>query len=296
LAIQQNLPGSLVATVTYSGARGTHQPQVIIPNSAPPGAKYVCSAGFPCPTDYRYTSTGGNTVSNNIWLQLQRRFRSGLSWNALYAHSISIDDAGAAGGRGQGGGLTAQNWLDIDAERARTAGIREHTFSLQVQYSTGMGARGGSLMKGFKGAMLKDWSFTTNLSVATGSPETPSVVSRTLGGTGISGPLRAFYWGGPIFLNGVLNPAVFTQPPTGEYGNAGRDIITGPSMFSLNASAGRTVRIGERRSADLRFEARNPLNHVSFGSWNTTVGSTQFGALQAPSAMRDLTATLRFRF
>jgi hypothetical protein len=38
------------------------------------------------------------------------------------------------------------------------------------------------------------------------------------------------------------------------------------------------------------------FNHVSFGSWNTTVGSAQFGALQTPNAMRDLQATLRFRF
>jgi hypothetical protein len=108
--------------------------------------------------------------------------------------------------------------------------------------------------------------------------------------------LRAFYWGGPLYLDGGLNPAAFTAPPNGEYGNAGRNIITGPSMFSLNGSAERTFRIGERRSMNLRFGATNALNHVSFGSWNSTVGSSQFGALQAPNAMRDLTATLRFRF
>ena len=36
-AVQQTLPWGLVATVTYSGAKGTHQAQEFIPNSAPSG-------------------------------------------------------------------------------------------------------------------------------------------------------------------------------------------------------------------------------------------------------------------
>ena len=296
MAVQQNLTSSLVATVTYSGAKGTYQPQEFIPNSAPPGSTYVCSAGYACPTDYYYMTAGGNSISNNIWLQLQRRFRSGLSWNAIYAHANSIDDVGVGGGRGQGSAVVAQNWLDLDAERAHSAGIRANTFTMQMQYSTGMGAQGGALLRGFKGSLFREWTFTANTTVASGAPETPTVVSRTLGGTGITGPLRAFYWGGPIYLDGGLNPAAFTAPPNGEYGNVGRDTIIGPNMFSLNGSAERTFRIGERRSINLRFAATNLLNHPVLQSWNTTVGSAQFGALQSPIGMRDLTATLRFRF
>jgi trimeric autotransporter adhesin len=297
-SVQHNLSQTLVATITYSGAKGTHQPQEIIPNSAPPGATYVCSAGFTCPTDYYYMTTGGNSISNNLWLQLQRRFRSGLSWQAIYAHAKSIDDVGVGGGRGQGSAVVAQNWLDIDAERARTAGIRTNTLNMNIQYSSGMSAQGGALMKGFKGTLFREWTFQMSSSVASGAPETATVVSRTLGGTGITGPLRAFYWGGPMFVNGVLNAAAFTAPPAGMYGNTGRNIITGPSMFSLNGSAERTFRVGERRSINLRFAANNLLNHPVFPGWNTTVGSTQFGSLLAPGngSMRDLTATLRFRF
>jgi hypothetical protein len=64
----------------------------------------------------------------------------------------------------------------------------------------------------------------------------------------------------------------------------------------MNGSAGRTFRIGERRSADLRFEANNFLNHVNFTQYNTTFGTAQFGLLQSPSGMRVITATLRLRF
>jgi trimeric autotransporter adhesin len=99
-----------------------------------------------------------------------------------------------------------------------------------------------------------------------------------------------------VFLSdGVLNPAAFISP-IGQWGNAGRNIITGPSMFSLNGSFSRTIRLGERRSADFRIEAQNALNHVTFGSYNTSIGSTQYGLLQSPGRMRSITANLRFRF
>jgi trimeric autotransporter adhesin len=166
-----------------------------------------------------------------------------------------------------------------------------------MQFSTGMGRRGGALTNGFKGKLLRDWTLMTNITVASGAPLTPMILNRALGGTGITGPLRAFYTGLPVYNpDGSLNPAAFITPPAGVYGNAGRNIIVGPNLFSLNASASRTIRLGERRSADFRVDARNALNHVSFGSFNTTVGSTQFGLLQSPGAMRSLTATLRLRF
>jgi len=60
-------------------------------------------------------------------------------------------------------------------------------------------------------------------------------------------------------------------------GKRGRDSITGPYQFSLNASLSRTFRLTDRLNLDLRVGCTNALNHVTFQSWNTTVGSTQFG-------------------
>jgi hypothetical protein len=167
---------------------------------------------------------------------------------------------------------------------------------MSAQYSSGMGARGGALVKGFKGTLLKDWTLNSNINISSGAWLTPSIISKTLGGSSITGPLRAEYTGAPVFINGAINPLAFALPAAGQYGNAGRNTITGPMTFGLNGSASRTFRVGERRSVDIRFEARNALNHVNFGSYNTTVGSAQFGALQSPNQMRAITANLRFRF
>ena len=161
-SIQQNLPWALVATVTYSGAKGTHQAQEFIPNSTPPGSKSACAT---CPTNFYYMTSGANTIANNLWLQLQRRFRSGFAGNLTYAHANSIDN-GSAGGGGRGGGgggarVVAQNWQDLESERARTSGIRTHTLSAMMQFSTGMGRRGGALTNGSKGRLLRDWTLMT---------------------------------------------------------------------------------------------------------------------------------------
>jgi len=54
--------------------------------------------------------------------------------------------------------------------------------------------------------------------------------------------------------------------------------------------------LNERKSIDLRFDATNALNHVTFTRFNTTIGSNTLGVLSNPSNMRSLQATLRFRF
>ena len=301
LSVQQSLPASFVSTFTYAGNKGTHQIQQFVPNSAPSGITYPCiNSANPCPNNLIYETSGGNSNLEMASAQLQRRFRSGISGNATYTFAKDIDDAsvggGGRGGGGGGGSVIAQNWLDLNAERANSSLVRRHSLNMMAQYSSGMGARGGALVKGFKGTMLKDWTLNTNITISSGAWLTPTIVSKTLGGSAITGPIRADYTGAPVYINGALNKDAFALPLPGQYGNAGRDTITGPMTFGLNGSASRTFRICERRSVDIRFEARNALNHVNFGSYNTTVGSTQFGALQAPNAMRAFTANLRFRF
>jgi hypothetical protein len=152
-------------------------------------------------------------------------------------------------------------------------------------------------MKGLKGKLLRDWTISNTFSVSSGAPETSTITNSALGGTGIVGPLRPEYTGQPLYLpDGTLNKAAFMSPLPGTYGNAGRDIITGPITFTMGSSAARTIRVGERKTFDFRIDARNPLNHVSYTAWNTVWNSTQFGLPSAVSPMRSLQATLRFRF
>ena len=296
LAIQHNLPASMFLTVTYNGNKGTHQVQEFLPNSVPGGAA-VAPLANPL-SGYVYETSGGNSNYNAVSVQLQRRFRGGLSGFLLYTYSKAIDDAQGVGGRG-GAGSYAQNWMDLAAERSLSSFNRAQTLNLNMQWSTGQGARGGGLLTGWKGALLKDWTVQSSITLGSGLPLTPISPNRIAAGTGILGTVRADYTGGslaPTAPGYGFNTAAFAPAPAGLWGTAGRNIITGPGQFSLNGSMGRVFRVDDRRNFDLRFDATNALNHVTFTSWNTTVGGLQFGLPTGAAGMRTLQATLRFRF
>jgi hypothetical protein len=285
ISVQQDLGHSLVGTLTYNGTKGTNLDQTILPNSAPSGGK---ANGLP--SGYLYEQSNGNSIYHGASFQLQRRFRNGVSANVVYTHSRAIDNA-----------VQAQNYLDTSAERALSSSSRPNVVNLNWQYSTAVGRGGGMLVNGWKGAIFKDWTLTNTISVGSGMPLTPTVggVRATTTGTGVTGSLRADATGLPVTAAAPGQPfnyLAFAAPAAGFWGNAGRDTITGPRQFSLNGGLGRTFRVTERKSVDLRFDATNALNHVTFRSFNTTIGSNSLGVLSGPSNMRSLTATLRFRF
>jgi len=113
------------------------------------------------------------------------------------------------------------------------------------------------------------------------------------------GPIRPNLTGAPIYAtqgNGHLNAEAYTAPSPGLWGTAGRNSITGPNTFSLDAAMQRTFRPTSRFYLDARIDASNLLNHVVFTSWNTTIGNQQFGQPVSVNQMRSLETTLRLRF
>jgi hypothetical protein len=227
---------------------------------------------------------------------MRRRLRSGFTAELQYTFSKSIDDA-ALGGRGQAGALTAQDWLNLSAERALSNFDQRHVMSLTMQYTTGMGLRGGSLLSGWRAAAFKEWTASTQINAASGLPLTP-IYPVVIPGTGVTG-IRPNYTGAPLYdaPSGLfLNPAAYIAPALGQWGNAGRNTIVGPQQFSLNASAQRTFRISDRISATLRLDAANALNHPTFPSWGTVISSAQFGLQNPANGMRTVQTTLRVTF
>jgi hypothetical protein len=293
-SVQRDLPFALQMVATYLGTKGTRSQQQFLPNTYPAGAFDPCPA---CPSGFTYLTSNGNSIRHAGTIQLRRRLRSGFTSELQYTFSKSIDDA-ALGGRGQGGSLIAQNWLDLSAERALSNFDQRHVLSLTMQYTTGMGLHGGSLVSGWRGALLKEWTAATQVNAASGLPLTPQYQS-VVRGTGVTGPIRPDYTGAPIYdaPSGLfLNPAAYTAPTSGSWGNAGRNTITGPRQFSMNASMARTFRISDRYSADLRIDATNALNHPTFPSWGTVISSAQFGLPNPANAMRSVQTTVRLRF
>jgi hypothetical protein len=283
----------LVVTGTYNATKGTDLPQEFIPNTYPNGA-----VGIPTglPTGFKFETTGGNSSYESGTAQIQRRMHNGLAFNTVYSYSKLMDD-GMLGGRGQGNSVLAQNWLDLKAERALSPSNQTHRLVTSMQFSSGQGLHAAALLKGWKATVLKDWTISPNLSIASGTPETP-VLNSTTRGTGITGQVRPEVIGSlyPAIAGYPFNVHAFTDPPSGQWGDAGRDIVTGPSSFALNASASRTIRVGERKNLDIRFDCTNLLNHVVYTGYNMTFGGDQFGLPTGVGNMRSFNMTARFHF
>jgi len=289
VSIQNNLPSAMAVTLTYLGIKGTHVPQRILPNTFPYGAVNPCPT---CPTGFVYLSSSGNTNRHSGTIEVRRRQQNGFEISASYTFAKAIDDAGL------GGSSIAQNWLDIGAERGLSNFDQRHQLVVEGQYTSGMLARIGNFWDGWRGTLLKEWTLSSQWTIGSGLPLTP-VFLAPVAGTGVTGSLRPDVTGEPLYASvsgASLNAAAFTVPATGQWGNAGRNSITGPGQFSLNASLTRTFHVNQRVNMDLRVSATNVLNHPVFPRWNTMVGNSQFGLPTNANGMRTLQPSLRVRF
>lgn len=313
LSAQRDLPGALVMTASYLGTKGTHGIQEFLPNTYPLGAANPCPR---CPVGFVYRTSGGNLERESAQLQLRRRLRSGFTASLQYTFAKSVDDDSQVGGQGHvtassatasspastavssGTPIIAQNWLDLRAERSRSSFDQRHLLNVQLQYTTGMGKLGGTLLTGWRGRAFKEWTVLTSISAGSGLPETP-VYLTAVPGTGITGTLRPDRTGAPVRVaaNGYfLNSAAFAAPAPGQWGTAGRNSITGPATFTTNASLLRTLRLHGTYSLDVRLDANNVLNHAVFTGWNTITNSTTFGLPASVNAMRSVQLSGRLRF
>ena len=307
LSVQSDLPAALQLTATYLGVKGTHGVQQFLPNTYPIGATSPCAG---CPVGFSYRTSGGNSTRQAGTVQLRRRLRSGFTASLQYTYSKSIDDDAALGGGGpvtagsistsssQASAVIAQNWLNLKAERGFSTFDQRHLLNLTAQYTTGMGMHGGTLFNGWRGRFFKEWTVLSTITAGTGLPNTP-IYLAAVPGTGVTGTIRPDLTGQSIYSapSGLhLNPAAYATPSPGQWGTAGRNSITGPSQFTLNASLARTFRLEGKTNLDLHIDSTNLLNHGVFTAWDTTINSTQFGLPTAANAMRSLQVTARLRF
>jgi len=208
-----------------------------------------------------------------------------------------MDDAASYQGANLNGTVFAQNWQDLEAEHGPSSFDQRHLLTVQFQYTTGVGVAGGALVDGWRGSLLKGWTITSQLTAGSGLPLTPYLLTTTPG-TGFTGAIRASMTGATREAPDgyFLNPAAYTAPAAGQWGDAGRNSARGPAQFGLNAGITRTFPWGNRLNMDWRIDATNVLNRVTYSAVNALVGSPQFGLPSAANQMRRVQTSLRVRF
>lgn len=299
LSIQDSLPHAIVLEAAYMGTKGTDLDVQTSPNSALPGSPLTAGERLliPYAAPFIYDDSIGNSIYNALQLRAVRRFARGISLNALYTYSKSIDDASTIGG---GAVVVAQNFLDLAAERGLSSFDMRHQVTANFVYQSPVGGPNATLHTSkWAETLLGNWIFSGGVTFHTGTPLTARVLGNQsdIAGTGTIGSGRAEATGEPVETgSGFFNLGAFELPPAGQFGDAGRNTIPGPDLFSLNFSLGRAIDLGERRRLELRIDTTNITNTVSFTSFGTVVNATNYGVATAASAMRTVKATVRFRF
>jgi hypothetical protein len=76
-----------------------------------------------------------------------------------------------------------------------------------------------------------------------------------------------------------FNTAAFTLNPTGTFGNAGRNILTGPPLHDVDISLLKAFPLHERAAVQFRATCYNISNTPNFGQPGNTLGAANFGVI-----------------
>jgi trimeric autotransporter adhesin len=300
-AVQHSLPHGFLLELEYIGTKGTDLPVAEQPNRPLPGTSLLNAQEelqIPYATSFTYETSQADSTFNAGQVRFTRRFARGVSWAVLYTRSKSIDDASSFSGPG---GTVVQFIDNLNLERGLSSFDQRNNLQTTFLLSSPVGVHGLLRNAGWATRTLAGWTLNGTFTAASGMPLTALVsgnLSNTAGLAG-SGSTRAEATGLPISAAGYpfFNLAAFTTPPPGEFGDAGRDTITGPFRISFNSALNRAFRFGDtRRQLQLRLSATNALNHVAITSFGTTVNSATYGLPTAATATRTVQLLLRFSF
>jgi hypothetical protein len=95
---------------------------------------------------------------------------------------------------------------------------------------------------------------------------------------------------------------VLQHPQPGQRGNLGNNEIQGLGFYRFDANLGKTFRITESKSLQVRFDALNVLNHPQPGNPNLSLDpnvfgvTAPFGQITGKTGTRTMQGQLRFSF
>jgi carboxypeptidase family protein len=307
-AIQKTLPWRFVLDVAYVGNHGVDSVVNYNLNAATAigltsktannGRPEFLPFGRTAATSFLFA--GYSTSYNALQVKFDRRFSGGFAATTAYTFG-----KGMGFQNGDDGGLAF--YINQRRNYARNDFDRTHTFVQSLVYDLPFGKGKPLVSSGVGAAVLGGWRVSSFLTLMTGLPlyfsasnsslftpdntQTPDLVApvKILHGIGIGNP-----W---------FTTSSFAAPAGRTFGNVGRNYLSGPGFFNLDAAVSRSVRFTERYSLDLRLEAFGVTNtpQFFFTSGNgtaagLTLNSSSWGDITSASGGRQLQLGAKFNF
>ncbi len=264
-------------------------------------------------------SNFGHSTFHSGTIKLEKRMSSGFYLNTFYTMSKAINSADTDN---SGGGVAPIQNRGL--EKGRAGYDRTHRFIATANYEMPFG-KGKKWMTGggFKDALFGGWEISTIQTMETGNPLNFSFANSPNNyWPGFAGARRPNLVGTPDYdfskwnnggpdrfvLNNrpaVIDQSAFAYPDAYQIGNAGRNILTGPSMAWAQISAQKNFMIKEKVRAQFRWDMQNAFKTYNFSGPTTTVdfrNPATFGKLQDDPRTASLggqplmNVTLQFQF
>jgi hypothetical protein len=290
--VQRELGESMVLQVGYVGNWGRHFSPI------QDGNPIISGTGvrrFPDVSAVTYYGAGASTKFNSLQVGLRRRIGHGLAFNINYTYSHSLDQGGLSFGPG------AQDPNNYQAEWASADYDVRHNVTFDYTYQLPAAPH---LPK----PLGSGWQINGITNLRTGLPINvvcscdPMMIGDATGRPnlvpGVS--LRPANYSIPT---NQLNLAAFSWPadPAGlvpkPFGNAGRNLLSGPSYMNWDFSLFKKFRVHEGQELEFRFEMFNMFNHPNFANPSGDISApSTFGQSFGAFAAREMQFALKYVF
>ena len=311
LAVQRELPGSILFEAAYVGSQAHKMPYCYDYNQPRLG-------GIPKPEpelgQIHTVVNVGNMVYHSGQFKLERRFAKELFFLASYTWSKSIDNTSSSLlNKEVNGGV--QNVFDPSQNRAVSDWDVPHRFAFSYVYDLpfGKGRRHLSNTHPVVNSILGNWQTTGILVLSSGVPGTVVVGSTIPGGDARPNVIRDPNL--PDSQRSVekwfdTSAFIANRDSAGNLlpGNAGRNIFRGPNYRNFDLGLIKVFPIRERVRLQFRTELFNLTNtphfalpvrsmsDVSFGSIAHTRNPLNFGSTATSYANRMIQFALKLEF
>jgi hypothetical protein len=271
-SLQHELPSQVVVELAYIGTKGTDLAlfrRFNTPAQVEIGADLPARPGdlqslrtFPELGTLFQTQHIGNSIYHSLQIKAEKRFKRRVSFLASFVWAKSIDDADTqipgffeSFGAQDERNLRLERGLSFFDVRRRLSGGYVYSFPTAPVWKP----------------ILKDWQLSGTLTFQDGTPLNPVYAAIDFANSGT--PNR------PNVVPGVsvnlpgsqrnadhfFNAKAFSDPAPFTFGNAGRDILPGPGNAVVDVALHRRFIVREGKSAELRAETFDLLNHPNFG-------------------------------
>lgn len=303
-SIAQQVSPNTSLTIGYVGSHGYHQmlsedvnepipticPASPCPSTLPAGTVYYPKgAPYANPALANTTTwiSEGLSSYNSLQVDANHRFAHGFQLRGVYTWSKNLDD-GTAWNTSVGANSPAFVEFPLDPKLdwgpastdVRNLAVINGTWDLPF---------GQRDTRRLSRDLIQGWSLSEIATLQSGFPFTPQLGFNPTNNGDSRNPIRpslnsAFH--GNVIEGSpgqYFNPAAYIVPPSGTYGDAGRNSLTGPGLTTLDASVKKMTPLTERSNLEFRAEFFNILNHTNFGTPNEVVYSAA-GSTPSPTA------------